>query len=323
VQLGLLVLLAAASSPTRAPLRLQLDQCPDMDRMTVRRVVSMELEASLATESQAGAITTASAQCADGRVHLIIEDPVTGKRMTRTLDLEDQPRPLRSRLLGLAISEAVLASWLELQLTPEPTPSRPDAVAQPEARRAAAHIAERRLQEKPPARAKAPAETVIGTIVRRFSSGLLTFGLSGSARHWLDRSPHAGIGIDTDVGYGEQSVSVARAKSVSMSMAPSLLMRSSFGRITVAAGAGWRLSMAWLSGEPANPFQPGRAGWRAWTGPFLSADLGVPLSGSLFLRASVEIGHVLVPARGRLAATTVIALEGSWLGGLLSVGTTL
>ena len=319
-----LVLLAmAATSANRAPLRLQFDKCPDIDQVTVSRVVTMELQAGLTDERQDGAVTTARAQCADGRVGLTIDDPVTGKTTTRTLDLEGQPRNVRSRLLGLAISEAVLASWIELHLTPEPPSSRPDAVAPPETRREAAHVAERRSQVAAPSGAEAPWEIIAGPEGRWFSSGLPTYGLSGGARYWLDHHPLAGVGLDFDGSYGVHSVpTVARATSTSFSFAPCLLMRSAFAHILVTAGAGWRVGLALLSAEPES-LRAGRALWRAWTGPFLAADLGVPLSGPLFLRASVEMGYVLVPALGRVASARVIELDGSWLGGLLSLGTKL
>jgi hypothetical protein len=324
VHVGVLVLLAvAAAPPGRAPLRLQFDQCPDIDQTTVGRIVAMELEAALAEERPGDAVTTAKAECADGRVRLTVDDPVTGKSTTRTLDLEGQPHRLRSRLLGLAISEAVLASWIELRLAPEPAASQPDAVASPETRREAAHIAERHLQITSSAPLSASWEIVAGPEVRRFSSGLPSYGLSAGARHWLDHRPSAGIGIDVDGSYGEHSVDkVARATATSFSIAPSLLMRSDFGSTTVTAGAGWRFGLARLSAEPFG-LRPGDSAFRAWTGPFLAADLSVPLSDSLFLRGSVEIGYVLVPAHGGVVEGDVIALMGSWLGGLLSLGTKL
>ena len=321
MQVSVFVLLAmTAAPPGRAPLRLQFDGCPDIDQATVSRVVTMELEAALADERQGGAITTASAQCAEDRVRLTIDDPVTGKTTARTLDLDGQPRKLRSRLLGLAISEAVLASWIELQLTPEPSWSQPDAVPWTETRREAARLAERRLQvtSRPPS--PAAWQIAAGPAMRWFSSGLLTSGLSAGAGRWFENHPFAGVGLALDGGYGEHSVpQVARATATSFSFAPCLLMRSAFDRTMITAGAGWRFALARLSAEPVG-FFPGRAAWRGWTGPFLAADLDVPLSDSLFLRAGVEIGYVLVPAHGRVAGVGVIELDGSWLDGVLSLG---
>jgi hypothetical protein len=320
VHVTLLALLAAAAVPLgRAPLRLDLEQCPDIDQATLHRVVAMELEAALTDAWEDGAVTTATAECSNGHVRLTIDDPVTGKTTTRAVDLTGQPRGLRSRLLGLAIAEATLASWVELELRPEPP--TPSAAATPASRREAAHIAGRYLRITSRAPAPAAWEIVAGPGMRWFSPGVLTFALSGGVRHWLDRHPSAGLGLDLDGSYGEHMVDqVARTTATSLSFAPSLLMRSAFAAVTVTAGAGWRGGLARLSAEPAG-MRLGAAGWRAWTGPFLAADLSVPVSGALFVRASVEIGYVLVPARGRLGTTALIELDGAWLGGVLCLGT--
>jgi hypothetical protein len=322
VQASWLVLLAVAAAPLgRAPLRLQFESCPDMDQATVNRVVATELEAALADERQGDAVTTAHAECANGRVHLAIDDPVTGKNMTRTLDLEGEPRSLRSRLLGLAISEAVLASWIELQLKRETPSEQPGALAWTETRREAAGIAERRLQVAARLRSPAPREIVAGPTARWFSSGLHTVGLSASARRWLDHHPQAGMGLEGNGSYGEQSVTnVGSGSAISFSLAPCLFMRSAFGRVGVTAGAGWLAGLARLAGEPASRRRSGRTAWRAWTGPFVAVDLDVPLRRALFLRATVESGYVLLPARGGIDSVQLIALDGSWLGGLLSLG---
>jgi len=295
-----------------------------MDRTTVNRVVTMELEAAPDDERLDGALTTASAQCEGGRVRLTVEDPVTGKSVSRTLDIEDQPRGLRSRLLGLAISELVLASWIELQLTQAPPRPPMDAMAWPEARREAASIAGRRLRVASPDRGSAPREIGVGPSARMFTSGLLTYGLAASARHWLDRRPTAGVGLEIDGHYGKESIpAFANASALSLSLAPCLLMRSTFGPIVAVAGAGWRVGLARLAADPASALRSGRAAWRGWTGPFLAVDLSVPVSRSLFLRASVESGYALVPARGRVGSVHVVELEGAWLGGVLSLGAKL
>jgi hypothetical protein len=324
VHVTLLALLAAAAVPLgRAPLRLDLAKCPDIDQATLHRVVTMELEAALAETWEDGAVTTATTECTNGHVRLTIDDPVTGKTTTRTVDLTGQPRGLRSRLLGLAIAEATLASWVELQLRPEPPAAEPEVAASPASRREAAHIAERHLQITARAPARAAWEIVAGPGTRWFSSRVLTFVFSGGARRWFADHPSAGVGLEVDGSYGEHNVAeVARATATSLSFAPSLLMRSTFGPVSVTAGAGVRGGLARLSAEPAG-LRLGAAGWRAWTGPCLAADLSVPLAGGLFLRGWVEIGYMLVPARGRLGADGVplIELDGAWLAGLLSLGT--
>ena len=282
--------------------------------------MTTELEATLTDERPGDPVTTATAECADARVHLHIDDPVTGKSTTRTVDLEGQPRSLRSRLLGLAISEAVLASWIELQLTHQ-APSEPDTVPA-ETRQEAAHIAGRHLQVNPQMPRSEPPDIAAGPLMRWFSGGLLTVGASASARRWFDDQPVVGVGLEIDGSYGEHSVpEVARASAATLSLAPCLLMRSGFDRVVLTAGVGWRIGVARLSAEPVGVRRAGRTAWRGWTGPLVTVDLSVPLWRSLVLRATVESGYAVIPAHGRMDSVTVVALEGSWVGGLVSLGT--
>jgi hypothetical protein len=46
----------------------------------------------------------------------------------------------------------------------------------------------------------------------------------------------------------------------------------------------------------------------------------VELSRVLFLRAGMESGRVLLPARGALNGVQAISLDGAWLGGEISLG---
>lgn len=321
---GWLALLAmAAAPPGRAPLRLQLDRCPDVDQATVSRVVTLELEAALADGTTEGSVTTAHAECGDARVLLTIDDPVTGKSTTRTLDLDGQPRGLRSRLLGLAISEAVLASWVELQLM-EPPLAPPGASAGTATRREAADIAERHLQVSQRVAWPPPRDIVLGPEVRWFSSGLLALGLSGSAQRWLDQHPLAGVGLQFDGSYAERTVAdLGHGTAISLALAPSLLMRSTFDEVHVTAGAGWLFGLALLTGEPASPLRTGRSALRGWTGPFVAVDVNLALWRSVFLRMALESGYALVPARGGVDGVQVVAFDGTWLGGALSLGTRL
>lgn len=325
MHLGLVAFLAMASLPPgRAPLRLEFQGCTDVDQATVRRVVAIELDAALADERQADAVTTARAACGDGRVNLLIDDPVTGKSSTRSVDLDGQPPGVRSRLLGLAISEAVLASWIELHLAREQRWSPGMTLAEFEARRDAAEIAERRLQAAPREPASSQKDLALGPSARWFSSGLRTLGAAARARRWLASYPSAGLGLDVDGTYGTSDVpNLAHASAASASCAPALLVRAPVARVAITAAAGWRVGLARLSAEPTNPRRWGAATWRGWSGPFLAVELGVRLSRAVFLHAAIESGYAAVPARGRVDSAQVIAVEGSWLGTMLALGTSL
>jgi hypothetical protein len=325
VLVGLLALLALSAPQTgRAPLRLEFEHCADIEQGTVGRVVSMELDAELADERQGGAVTTARAECANGHVKLTIDDPVTGKSSTRTVDLDGQPQGVRSRLLGLAVSEAVLASWLELHLAREQRWAPAMTLASFEARREAAEIAERRLQVPSSQPTSPRTDLAVGTSARWFSSGLHTLGAAVAARHWFGRYPSAGVGLDVEGGYGTAGVSnLAQARAASGSLAPCLLVRADVAHVEITASAGWRMGLARLSAEPASDRRWGSARFRGWGGPLLAVKLSLPVSSSIFVNAEVESGYAVIAARGRLDSTQVIGLAGSWLGTVLSLGTRL
>ena len=323
---GLAVLLVVAVGPVtqadRAPLRLEIEGCADIDPTVVSRVLTVELGATL--EDASSGIATAHVQCREPEVQVTIDDPITGKRTTRVLNLEGQPRGMRSRLLGLAISEAVLASWIELQITPAPAVVPSAAVAPPEMRRQAANIAGRRVQVVTRTSSVERFELSAGPAAQWFGSGLVALGFSAAAIRWLRAYPFVGVALDLDGGYGEQSkANLGRASATDLSLAPRLLMRAGFGRLSVAAGAGWGAGLARLSAEPADSLRAGHTALAAWTGPFLALDLDIRLWRSMFLRAGVEGGRVLAPAAGTIGGVRAIALDGAWIRGAFSLGVKL
>lgn len=321
---GLAVLLAVGlgTQADRAPLRLEIDGCADIDPGAVSRVLTVELGARL--EDAGSAITTAHVQCRESGAQMTIDDPVTGKSTTRVLNLEGQPRGMRSRLLGLGISEAVLASWIELEITPAPAVVPSAAVASPEMRRQAANITERRVRVVSRTDFVERSELSAGPAAQWFGSGLVALGFSAAAMRWLRSYPFLGVALDLDGGYGEQSKdNLGRASATDLSLAPRLLMRLGFGRFSVTAGAGWRAGLARFSAEPADTLRAGHTALAAWTGPFLAFDLGIRLWRSTFLRAGVESGRVLAPAAGTISGVRVIAFDGAWVRGALSLGVKL
>lgn len=315
----LLVAAAPASQTSQVPLRLEMDGCGDLDQVVVKRVLSMELGASLVEVG--GVVTTARAQCRASEVEVTVDDPVTGKATTRVLDLEGQPRDLRPRLLGLAISEAVLASWLELAVPPEPASSPKAPTAPSEPRREAADIAARNVTPAVRGSSLSRTEIAAGPTVRWFGSGLVVKGLAAGAVHQLRSYPFLGTTLDLDGGYGDRfNTNVGRASATSITLASRLFVRTNLGPLSATAGAGWRAGLARLSSEPVSTSRVGRAATVGWTGPFLALDLSVGLWHALFVRAGLEGGRVLIPARGTVQGVRVIAFDGAWLGGAILLG---
>lgn len=320
------LLLAAWTSavPDRAPLALELCDCAEIERAVVVRVLSMELGASPAEGERRGPMTTARAECRGSEVRMTIDDPITGKTTTRLLDLAGYPRELRARMLGQAISEAVLASWIELEITPAPALPRSNDPALPEIQRQVAHITERHTSVGTQGDARFRYQLSAGPTMRGFGSGLTAFGLTVMALRWLYAHPSLGVGFDMGGDYGEQSRGeLGRVNAMALAVAPRLLMRGRFGPVEIQAGAGWRAGLARLEAQPLDSLRAGRAAFLAWTGPFLDLRLLIGFGRSSFVSVGIESGRVLLPAAGTIEGTRVVALDGSWLGGVITVGTKL
>jgi hypothetical protein len=316
-----LFLVSAAPAPqtSRAPLHLELEGCGDLDQGVVRRVLSMELGTSLGEAS--GQVTTARAECRALEAEVTVVDPVAGKTSTRVLDLSGHPRDLRSRLLGMAISETVLATWIEGAISPEPALSPNPPTVPPEAPREAADIDAKQASPAGRESSFGRYEIAAGPAARWFGSGLVVKGLAADAIYWRRSYPFAGAALALDGGYGDRFLAnVGQASTTTITAASRLFIRTSLGSLSTMAGAGWRVGLARMSSEPESASRVGRAATVGWTGPFLALDLSVGLWGALFVHAGLESGRVLVPARGTVQGVRVIAFDGSWLGGELSLG---
>src|SRR5262245_46823267 len=129
-RLGMLVaaVLASLPAPARAAaapafLVLDLDGCAAAPAAEIRNIVEVELRRSVAVLAGAGAETPGTARpnvakarltCVDLLATIEIADPVTGKTLRRTVDLEPVPPVARAHLIALSIVELLVASWSEL-----------------------------------------------------------------------------------------------------------------------------------------------------------------------------------------------------------------
>ena len=129
---------AQAGAIAHPSVSLEVDPCVQADVAEVRRIVGIELGALLEDREPAGgAATTKGASdttrvtvaCAGPLVELRVDDPLTGKGLTRPIDLSTSSATARSRLLAIAIAELVAASWTELESNPHPrvVPAGPPA----------------------------------------------------------------------------------------------------------------------------------------------------------------------------------------------------
>lgn len=145
--------------PARAQVSVAAPACEGLDVSAIEAALAVEIgDVAAAWRELAAPVVLLG--CAEGRVRIEITDPVTDKSVARVVAM---PEIDRERVLGLAIAQLFLTSWLELLLepagatpgpgaeaaeehardaiaaadpepTPEPTPElAPDPVPEPEA----------------------------------------------------------------------------------------------------------------------------------------------------------------------------------------------
>src|SRR5262249_57015189 len=116
--------------------QLVVDPCVDAPAGQVRRLLAIDLGALLVDpEIPVAGATRASVGC-DGTLTLLrVDDPVTGKSLTREVDIASSPPNARARLVALAVSELISASWTELATNPTPAVSPAGTPPPPDARR--------------------------------------------------------------------------------------------------------------------------------------------------------------------------------------------
>ena len=118
------------------PVSLEVDPCTGADSAEVRRVFELELGTSVpdnATGNGSGngrgdAEASVTIGCEETLILLRVRDSVTGKELSRRIDVP--PGAGRERLLALAATELLLASWIELEAdAPRVAPSASGATS--------------------------------------------------------------------------------------------------------------------------------------------------------------------------------------------------
>jgi hypothetical protein len=120
-----------------------LRECGELRESEVERIISAELGSS-ATEDEPQEPTWIVATCDNTRVLVEVGDTISRKTLRRSFDLGRAPAQARSRLVAIAASELVLASWAELAIRPrlrvEPEGPPPSAERAARARERATRV---------------------------------------------------------------------------------------------------------------------------------------------------------------------------------------
>jgi hypothetical protein len=107
---------AWASPPA---VHLAVENCDSLDEASIRRLLSADLGAP--TTAEVGPdVTDVTIACAGERVIIRVKDPLSRKTLRRSFDPRSFGTQAASRIVAIAASELVLASWAELESNPTP-----------------------------------------------------------------------------------------------------------------------------------------------------------------------------------------------------------
>ena len=101
------------------PAHLEVEGCPTLDAHSVQRIFAADL--GTPETSEAGPdVTEVTVTCENDRVTIRVRDPISRKTVKRSIDPKSFGTGAESRIVAIAASELVLASWAELSANPKP-----------------------------------------------------------------------------------------------------------------------------------------------------------------------------------------------------------
>jgi hypothetical protein len=101
------------------PVRLVVEACDSLDATSITRIFAADLGTPLTTAEGAD-ITEVNIGCEGEHVVVRVKDPLSRKSVRRSFDPKSFGNQGQSRLIAIAASELVLASWAELAESPTP-----------------------------------------------------------------------------------------------------------------------------------------------------------------------------------------------------------
>ena len=319
---------AASEDGEHPPIQLELHPCVPVDAAAVRQVLAIELGAQVTAAAAApDGVTRVRVDCADAQVWLQVDDPLTGKSLLRRIDFYAVDPRARSRLIGLAVTELVSASWTELLANPRPQGVPPAPEVPPAVRRAALAAVQRTARGRGARTlASGPRLSAVAAVSGLFSGAGVLAG--GGVRLGLGHRRHLGWAVDLLTQHGSAGTPLGRVAIDTVSSGGVLLFQRSFPRAVLHAGGGFRLGVGSLRGQPAaadtgNLLATGRATGGSvlglWGGPTLAVGAGVRVR-RLVAEAAIEGGYTAFAVRGTVDEATAVDLAGPWLGVQVGLG---
>jgi hypothetical protein len=321
VALGALVLAGpaepvSANQVARAAVSLTVDNCPDVPRDELARMLVLELETPVLPPGQVGDhAVDVRVGCAGTNVSLAVDDPAKGIQLRRLAVFPPEHQDVLVRLVALAIAELVLTSRIAISFAKEPE-ERADAVTP--------------APQRPPADGARPSGRAyvlaFGQAVGPFSGAGLGWGGGlrfawAFGRRWLAR-PSVGPVVDAEVAAAETTDDRALG-SVRISLWSATLrglLRLGGGRTWLDVGAGGRFGLAQLQGQPADPATArGDGVVGSWAGPVAYVGLGARFR-HVVMELGVEGGRVLRGVSGIVDGGSPVSINGNWACAMVAAG---
>jgi hypothetical protein len=312
VAVVLSVLAQAAQPEGRPRVWLGVDGCIPVSPEEVRRILGIELHAALESSAQPSADATAiRVTCQGPYAALHVEDPVTGKSLDRAIELPVS-RKARPRLLALAVTELVTASWTEAETNPEPEVAPVGRTASLQARQEARAAVEDRQVDR-----ERHAVWLAALLGARGSSAGPLYGGGAALRY--EAWSWGGVDLDLMAHYGQASAPLGSIAETNGSVGVAVHAQWLAPRYVARLGAGGRGGPVWFVGQPYNlTTARGTTLLAAWAGPMISASVDVPVGKSVALEACLEGGYVVRPVNALNNGAPGASVDGFW--GAMNVG---
>jgi len=328
---------AAAAGP---PIRVVLRSCGEIRESEVERIVRAELGSEQSAPEQPSDPTWIVVSCMEHRVLIEVGDVVSRKTLRRNFDFGKASPTSRARLIAIASSELVLASWSELALRPKLRVEPEGAAPSREREQAARSRAEQ--GRSPPEGDWAPTDqlpapapprvwldvlpperrqfrvTALGSVRGFFSTeGAL---LGGGLRIAEERLVLTSWALDALYETGKFWPSGREYDVDSWSLGGMLYLYARGPSITGRVGAGLRAGLTSASAHREMTPSPSTRVLTPWGWPLLALGISLGPKPVTFELAG-EAGYVAVPVGS--TAQGGASLRGIWFGAQLGLSLVL
>lgn len=310
-----LLFAAAAQAAPDVPVLLELHGCDGLDEAELRRIVAAELGAAAAEQKGPG-VTNVSVSCEGPRATLRVEDPLSRKAVQRSINLGRADTRAQARLVAIASTELVLASWAELETNPNPRVEPEGPPPTREAREAARGIARDHLAGYEPRLrhwydSQAPTDRGLHLLGIGSARALVDYrGMlwGGGLRLGQDAFRFLAWSVDGLFEKGEIRVDGRNLDVKSGTGGGHLLAYVRAGHFSFGIGAGLRVGFASTTGSSTLAL---------WGWPLGCASASARIGRSVLVELSGEASYVILPVGGEASTGTI---RGGWFGGQLGIG---